>query len=118
MARNILVVDDDASVLYTVRKVLESAGLSVDTASSGDDCIQKLKEGFKGLILMDIVMPNKDGWDTIREIVDKDLYKISYVGFSDCRMMIFYDSGFNRFKSSTISGVFYILPGEMKAVHY
>ena len=74
MAQNILVVDDDASVLYTVKKVLESSGLTVDTVNSGDDCIKKLQEGFKGLILMDIVMPNKDGWDTIREIIDKDLY--------------------------------------------
>ena len=75
MAHNILVVDDDSSVLHTVRKILENAGLSVDTVTNGDDCIHKLQDGFKGLILMDIVMPGKDGWDTIGEIVDKGLYK-------------------------------------------
>lgn len=75
MAHNIMVVDDDASVLYTLRKTLENAGLTVETVSSGRACINKLKEGFKGLILMDIVMPEMDGWDTIREIVEKDLYK-------------------------------------------
>jgi CheY-like chemotaxis protein len=75
MARKILVVDDDSSVLYTVKKVLENSGLSVDTVTSGDDCIKKLEEGFKGLILMDIVMPDKDGWDTIGEIIEKNLFK-------------------------------------------
>jgi CheY-like chemotaxis protein len=75
MAHNILVVDDDPSVLYTVKKVLESSGLSVETADNGQACINKLEQGFKGLILMDIVMPNMDGWDTIREIIDRGLYK-------------------------------------------
>ena len=50
MAHNILVVDDDSSVLHTVRKILENAGLSVDTVTNGDDCIHKLQDGFKGLI--------------------------------------------------------------------
>ena len=75
MARDIMVVDDDASVLYTLRKTLENAGLTVETVSSGRACINKIKEGFQGLILMDIDMPEMDGWDTIREIVEKDLYK-------------------------------------------
>ncbi len=75
MARNILVVDDDDDVLSTVRKTLENAGLTVETVSSGRACIDKIKEGFQGLILLDISMPEMDGWDTIREIVEKDLYK-------------------------------------------
>ena len=75
MARNVLIVDDDDSVLHILRKTLENADLTVETASSGRACINKIQEGFRGLILMDIVMPEMDGWDTIREIVEKDLYK-------------------------------------------
>ena len=35
------------------------------------DCIKELEHGFKGVILMDIMMPFMDGWDTIKEIVEK-----------------------------------------------
>lgn len=67
----ILVVDDDEGVLNTVRRILEDHGYSVITADSGLACLDVLESGFTGLILMDIVMPDMDGWSTIREIVER-----------------------------------------------
>jgi len=69
--RSILVVDDDPSVLYTVKHILERADLKVRTASSGKECLKVLQKGFKGLVLMDVVMPEMDGWDTVKEIVER-----------------------------------------------
>lgn len=69
----VLVVDDDSSILNTVRCILENNGLTVRTAGSGRACIEELEKGFKGLVLMDIVMPETDGWDTIEEAVNKGL---------------------------------------------
>ncbi len=66
-----MVVDDDPSILYTVRRILESAKMTVYTADSGRKCLEELKKGFKGLILMDVIMPDMDGWDTVKEIVDQ-----------------------------------------------
>jgi len=45
------------------------------TAESGEKCIEVLEKGFRGLILMDIMMPEMDGWETIQKIIDKDLMK-------------------------------------------
>lgn len=68
---HVLVVDDEPMVLYSVKRILESAEIDVDTADSGQTCLETLRKGFKGLILMDIIMPGMDGWDTINAIVEE-----------------------------------------------
>ena len=71
MKKDVMVVDDDATVLKTVKKILEFAGLRVTTVESGEQCIQAVEAGFEGLILMDVMMPGLDGWNTIQTLVDK-----------------------------------------------
>ena len=75
MKDTVMVVDDDPMVQMTVRRILESAKLKVTTVDSGAACIQEVEKGFEGLILMDIMMPGMDGWDTIQTLVDKGLVK-------------------------------------------
>jgi DNA-binding response OmpR family regulator len=38
------------------------------TAAGADQCLEYLRGGFRGVILMDVMMPDRNGWDTIREI--------------------------------------------------
>ncbi len=73
MQKKIMIVDDDPDILITVRELFESEGFEVYTVPCGKDCIEELEHGFKGVILMDIMMPHMDGWATIREIVTKGL---------------------------------------------
>jgi len=77
MDKRIMVVDDDPDILITIRKIFENEGYEVFTVDSGSDCINELERGFSGIILMDIMMPFMDGWDTIMEIMkrgfDKDV---------------------------------------------
>ena len=68
-----MVVDDDPGVLISVEAVFEEQGYDVFTANGGQACIEELKNGFKGVILMDIMMPGMDGWATIQEIIDHNL---------------------------------------------
>jgi DNA-binding response OmpR family regulator len=65
---SVLVVDDDPHVLLSVKVTLEDAGYIVITVDSGKACIDTLKSGFSGIILLDVMMPDMDGWDTIKEI--------------------------------------------------
>ncbi len=74
MTARILTVDDDPSIRTTVGMVLEEAGIEVEFASSGPEAIEKIQQGFRGLILLDIMMPEMDGWQTLDTIVQKGLY--------------------------------------------
>ena len=68
MDKKLMIVDDDPSILITIRELFETHGYEVYTVQNGKECIDELKNGFKGVILMDIMMPIMDGWETIREI--------------------------------------------------
>ncbi len=75
MNNKILLVDDDASVSTTVEFILDRAHLDVafQSVTNGVDCLQVLRNGFRGLIFMDVMMPEMDGWETIAAIVEKGL---------------------------------------------
>lgn len=75
MDKKIMVVDDDPDILVFLRTVFEQQGYEVLTVDSGSDCIKELKRGFKGIVLMDLMMPFIDGWDTLKEIIKKGLNK-------------------------------------------
>ena len=70
MKDSVLVVDDDPVMQTAVRRILEAEGLKVSTADSGEACVREVEKGFEGLILMDIMMPGMNGWDTIQKLVD------------------------------------------------
>jgi DNA-binding response OmpR family regulator len=64
----ILIVDDEKLILISTRIVLESVGYGVVTAASGEEAIGKAKEEKPGLILLDIMMPGIDGWETLSRL--------------------------------------------------
>ena len=69
MEKKIMIVDDDPDLLVCLRTLFERADFEVLTVDSGKDCLSELQRGFKGLVLLDLMMPFMDGWDTLREIV-------------------------------------------------
>jgi len=66
----VLVVDDDPDVRRALELVLRRAGCSVTLASDGRECLKRVEAGFRGVILMDIMMPGLDGWETVEAIVE------------------------------------------------
>jgi len=74
MNKQIMVVDDDPSIRETVEIVLGAGGYSICTVASGKECLDRLRSGFRGLILMDVMMPEMNGWDTIAAIEDEGLH--------------------------------------------
>ncbi len=69
----ILIVDDDEDILFTVKSIFKKNGMDVTLAKSGKECLEILEKGFHGVVLMDIMMPGMDGWDTVHEIVSRGL---------------------------------------------
>jgi CheY-like chemotaxis protein len=74
MNQGIMIVDDNEHIRTSVEYICESVDLSLLSADSGAECLRLLEGGFRGVILMDVMMPEMDGWDTIREIVSRGLY--------------------------------------------
>mgnify|MGYP006285841339 CR=1 FL=1 len=71
MMKRIMVVDDEPDVLVSLKTVLERQNFDVITVSNGRECLKELKKRFQGIILMDLMMPGMDGWETINNIVKK-----------------------------------------------
>lgn len=71
MDKKIMIVDDEPDVLNSLKTVLERQNYYVITVTSGYECLKQLEKGFEGVILMDIMMPEMDGWETINQIVKK-----------------------------------------------
>jgi DNA-binding response OmpR family regulator len=64
----ILIVDDDAMAREILRRILEHAGYEVMTAGSGPEALRKLHEGIPHLVVVDLMMPEMDGFELCRRI--------------------------------------------------
>ena len=60
----LLLVDDDKSVLLSLQTVLVSKGFEVIVAMNGHEALLEFRKGRADLVLLDLNMPVKDGWDT------------------------------------------------------
>lgn len=69
--KKILIVDDSATERLILEKMLKEAGYVVVYAINGDDAVLKSKEENPDLILMDVIMPGKNGYEATREILKK-----------------------------------------------
>ena len=67
----ILVVDDDASVRESLRRVLEDAGYQVALAADGREAVEQFEVGHVDLLLLDIGLPVKNGWDAFERITNE-----------------------------------------------
>ncbi|RMF90613.1 MAG: response regulator [Methanobacteriota archaeon] len=71
----ILVVDDEPDLIILVDRVLRKEGHEVIGASGGEEALEKLRGLRPDLILLDIMMPRLDGWQTLRLIRKLDGFK-------------------------------------------
>src|SRR5689334_22290835 len=63
--QRVLVVDDEPAIRALVAKIVERAGLTVDTAVDGADAIRKLDTNAYSVVVLDLMMPNVDGYALI-----------------------------------------------------
>jgi HAMP domain-containing protein/CheY-like chemotaxis protein/signal transduction histidine kinase len=74
--RKVLVVDDDVRNIFALNSLLERHGMNVITATNGHDAIKMLEEHPDvALVLMDVMMPEMDGYETMRRIRDVPDYR-------------------------------------------
>lgn len=64
----ILVVDDSPALLELYSFTLNSEGHEVETAKDGVEGLEKIKKFSPDIVLLDILMPNKDGFEVLKEL--------------------------------------------------
>ncbi|GEQ21653.1 DNA-binding response regulator [Clostridium butyricum] len=77
MKENILIVDDDKDIRDLISLYLEGEMFYTDKASNGEEALKKLEERNYSLVILDIMMPKKDGMETLMEIRKK--YKMPVI---------------------------------------
>jgi len=68
MQGRILVVDDDREVVRLIRAYLEDAGFTVLVAYNGETAVHIVHRELPDLVLLDLMLPDRDGWDVTRTI--------------------------------------------------
>jgi DNA-binding response OmpR family regulator len=80
MKTKILLVDDEPDVLEILSKKLQAAGFLTVTAADGNQGLKKTREEKPDLVLLDIMMPNKDGFTMLRDLQSEtDLRRIPVI---------------------------------------
>lgn len=82
--KNILIVDDDIRNIFALTSALEGYGASIHVAKNGIEAIEKIKSTENlDLVLMDIMMPEMDGFEAMRKIrEDKKYEKLSIIALT------------------------------------
>jgi len=70
MGKKIFVVDDDENILNLERTILEQKGFEVTTCGGGAEALEILAERVFDLVLLDVMMPEVDGFTVCRKIKD------------------------------------------------
>lgn len=70
--KSILLVEDDPFLVEIYTAKLKEAGFSVIVATDGKESLKKMKEKVPDLLLLDIVLPDLNGWEVLREIKKED----------------------------------------------
>lgn len=71
----VLIVDDDNDTLFTVGEIVNDLGFETYYAKNGVECLLSLNNILPDIILLDIMMPQMDGFETIRRIRVNENYK-------------------------------------------
>jgi len=79
--KSILLVEDDPFVVDIYTTKLKEAGFQIEVAENGEEALRQLKENKPDLLVLDIVLPNIDGWELLGKIRTE-------LGFEDLKVVV------------------------------
>jgi len=82
----VLIVDDDPDTVYLLKQILRLAGFDVMGALSGEEALKRINKETPDLVLLDIMMPVMDGWETfarIHEMTEVPVIAITALGMNE-----------------------------------
>lgn len=107
----LLIVDDDPDIITTFKLTLEDSGYIVDAYTNPLECISKFKTKTYDFVLLDIIMPEMDGFELYEQIkkIDSDV-QVCFMTAYDVN----YESLREIFESPDIEGTYFKKPLEIK----
>ncbi|MBK7095431.1 MAG: response regulator transcription factor [Saprospiraceae bacterium] len=85
MPKKILIVDDEPDILDILKYVLEKEGFKVRKAKNGEEAIERAYDEKPDLILLDIMMPKKDGIEVCRQLRNDKKFNETFIVFLTAR---------------------------------
>jgi len=85
MAHRILVVDDDPVIVRLLEVNLRLDGYEVETASRGEEALERAAATGPDLVILDVMMPGLDGWETCRRLREQPSFGSTPVVFLSAR---------------------------------
>ena len=77
--KKVLVVDDEPFILRSLTFVLRKEGFEVSEAMNGEEAMEKIRAERPGLVLLDVMMPKKNGYEVLSEVKSDDDLKSTYI---------------------------------------
>ena len=75
MSHSVLVVDDEPNIVMSLEFLMEQAGFEVRVAADGEAALQAMEDKLPDLVLLDVMMPKRDGYDLCQMIRAKPEWK-------------------------------------------
>ncbi len=66
--RRVLLIEDEPNIIEAIRFILSRDGWRVDTHSDGKSAIEAVKERAPDLIILDVMLPNRSGYDILNDL--------------------------------------------------
>jgi DNA-binding response OmpR family regulator len=71
MAKRVLIVDDEANIVAALDYLLRRSGYEVSVAATGDEALRQMEAFAPDLVLLDVMMPQKSGYEVCRRIRER-----------------------------------------------
>lgn len=71
MSRHVLLIEDEQNIIEAIRFLLSRDGWRVDTHSNGHDAVEVIRAAHPDLVILDVMLPGKSGFDILTELRSK-----------------------------------------------
>lgn len=68
MSKKILIADDEQNIVISVEFLMKREGYAVSVATDGEEALARIREDKPDLVLLDVMMPKKNGFDVCQEV--------------------------------------------------
>lgn len=68
MAKRVLIVDDEPNIVISLEFLMKREGFEVAIARDGEEALRKVEEGVPDLMLLDVMMPKKSGFEVCQQL--------------------------------------------------